>query len=72
MLLLLVEIMQAGIGIAQYQLGLPICGALHLLGASVLRPPTVLSVSRWSKAVRPPSDKDTQDADDDHADPEQE
>jgi heme a synthase len=50
MLLLLVEIMQAGIGIAQYQLGLPIwLVALHLLGASVAIAATtnlVLSVSR--------------------------
>lgn len=36
LLLLLVEIMQAGIGVAQYQLGLPIgLVALHLLGASL-------------------------------------
>jgi len=36
MLLLLVEIVQAGIGVAQYQLGLPIwLVALHLLGASL-------------------------------------
>ena len=35
-LLLLVEIVQAGIGVAQYQLGLPIwLVALHLLGASL-------------------------------------
>jgi heme a synthase len=50
MLLLLVEIMQAGIGIAQYQLGLPISlVALHLLGASLAIAATtnlVLSVSR--------------------------
>jgi heme a synthase len=50
MLLLLVEIMQAGIGIAQYQLGLPIwLVALHLLGASLAIAATtnlVLSVSR--------------------------
>ncbi len=50
MLLLLVEIMQAGIGIAQYQLGLPIwLVALHLLGASLAVAATinlVLSVSR--------------------------
>jgi heme a synthase len=49
-LLLLVEIMQAGIGIAQYQLGLPIwLVALHLLGASLAIAATtnlVLSVSR--------------------------
>jgi len=32
----LVEILQAGVGIAQYQLGLPIeLVALHLLGASL-------------------------------------
>jgi cytochrome c oxidase assembly protein subunit 15 len=36
LLLVLVEILQAGIGIAQYQLGLPIeLVALHLLGASL-------------------------------------
>ena len=36
LLLILVEILQAGIGIAQYQLGLPIeLVALHLLGASL-------------------------------------
>jgi cytochrome c oxidase assembly protein subunit 15 len=36
LLLLLVEIVQMGIGIAQYQLGLPIwLVALHLLGASL-------------------------------------
>jgi heme a synthase len=36
MLLLLVEIVQGGIGVAQYQLGLPIwLVALHLLGASL-------------------------------------
>jgi cytochrome c oxidase assembly protein subunit 15 len=36
LLLLLVEIMQAGVGIAQYQFGLPIgLVALHLLGASL-------------------------------------
>jgi heme a synthase len=50
MLLLLVEIMQAGIGIAQYQLGLPFwLVALHLLGASLAIAATtnlVLSVSR--------------------------
>ena len=50
MLLLLVEIMQAGIGIAQYQLGLPIwLVALHLLGASLAIAATtnlVLSVTR--------------------------
>jgi cytochrome c oxidase assembly protein subunit 15 len=35
-LLLLVEMLQAGIGIAQYQLGVPIqLVALHLLGASL-------------------------------------
>ena len=49
-LLLLVEIMQAGIGIAQYQLGLPIwLVALHLLGASLAIAATtnlLLSVSR--------------------------
>ena len=49
-LLLLVEIMQAGIGIAQYQLGLPIwLVALHLLGASMAIAATtnlLLSVSR--------------------------
>ena len=59
MLLLLVEIMQAGIGMAQYQLGLPIwLVALHLLGASLAIAATtnlVLSVSRrWVRAVRPP------------------
>ena len=50
MLLLLVEIMQAGIGIVQYQLGLPIwLVALHLLGASLAIAATtnlVLSVTR--------------------------
>jgi cytochrome c oxidase assembly protein subunit 15 len=36
LLLILVELVQAGIGIAQYQLGLPIwLVALHLLGASL-------------------------------------
>jgi cytochrome c oxidase assembly protein subunit 15 len=49
-LLLLAELMQAGIGIAQYQLGLPIwLVALHLLGASLAIAATtnlVLSVSR--------------------------
>lgn len=49
-LVLLVEIMQAGIGIAQYQLGLPIwLVALHLLGASLAIAATtnlLLSVSR--------------------------
>jgi cytochrome c oxidase assembly protein subunit 15 len=35
-LLLLVEVVQGGIGVAQYQLGLPIwLVALHLLGASL-------------------------------------
>ena len=50
LLLLLVEIVQAGIGVAQYQLGLPIwLVALHLLGASLAIAATtnlVLSVSR--------------------------
>jgi heme a synthase len=50
MLLLLVEIAQAGIGVAQYQLGLPIwLVALHLLGASLAIAATtnlMLSVSR--------------------------
>jgi heme a synthase len=49
-LLLLAELMQAGIGIAQYQLGLPIwLVALHLLGASLTIASTtnlLLSVSR--------------------------
>jgi heme a synthase len=49
-LLLLAELMQAGIGIAQYQLGLPIwLVALHLLGASLAMAATtnlLLSVSR--------------------------
>jgi heme a synthase len=49
-LLLLAEIVQAGIGIAQYQLGLPIwLVALHLLGASLAIATTtnlLLSVSR--------------------------
>jgi cytochrome c oxidase assembly protein subunit 15 len=49
-LLLLIEIVQAGIGIVQYQLGLPIwLVALHLLGASLAIAATtnlVLSVSR--------------------------
>jgi heme a synthase len=36
LLLILVELVQAGIGVAQYQLGLPIwLVALHLLGASL-------------------------------------
>ena len=36
LLLLSVELVQAGIGVAQYQLGLPIwLVALHLLGASL-------------------------------------
>jgi cytochrome c oxidase assembly protein subunit 15 len=36
LLLILVELMQAAIGIAQYQLGLPIwLVAFHLLGASL-------------------------------------
>jgi heme a synthase len=36
LLLILVELMQAGVGVAQYQLGLPIwLVALHLLGASL-------------------------------------
>jgi heme a synthase len=36
LLLLLVEIVQAGIGVAQYQLGLPIwLVGLHMLGASL-------------------------------------
>jgi cytochrome c oxidase assembly protein subunit 15 len=50
MLLLLVEIVQAGIGVAQYQMGLPIwLVALHLLGASLAIAATtnlMLSVSR--------------------------
>lgn len=50
LLLLLVEIVQAGIGVAQYQLGLPIwLVALHLLGASLAIAATtnlMLSVSR--------------------------
>jgi heme a synthase len=50
LLLLLVELVQAGIGVAQYQLGLPIwLVALHLLGASLAIAATtnlVLSVSR--------------------------
>jgi heme a synthase len=49
-LLLLAELLQAGIGIAQYQLGLPIwLVALHLLGASLAMAATtnlLLSVSR--------------------------
>jgi heme a synthase len=49
-LLLLVEMVQAGIGVAQYQLGLPIwLVALHLLGASLAIAATtnmMLSVSR--------------------------
>jgi cytochrome c oxidase assembly protein subunit 15 len=50
LLLLLAEVLQAGIGIAQYQLGLPIwLVALHLLGASLAIAATtnlLLSVSR--------------------------
>ena len=50
LLLLLVEIVQAGIGVAQYQLGLPIwLVAFHLLGASLAIAATtnlMLSVSR--------------------------
>jgi cytochrome c oxidase assembly protein subunit 15 len=50
LLLILVEIVQAGIGVAQYQLGLPIwLVALHLLGASLAIAATtnlMLSVSR--------------------------
>jgi heme a synthase len=49
-LLLLIEMVQAGIGVAQYQLGLPIwLVALHLLGASLAIAATtnmLLSVSR--------------------------
>jgi heme a synthase len=50
LLLLMAEVVQAGIGIAQYQLGLPIwLVALHLLGASLAIAATtnlLLSVSR--------------------------
>jgi cytochrome c oxidase assembly protein subunit 15 len=50
LLLLMAEVLQAGIGIAQYQLGLPIwLVALHLLGASLAIAATtnlLLSVSR--------------------------
>jgi cytochrome c oxidase assembly protein subunit 15 len=50
LLLLLVELAQVGIGVAQYQLGLPIwLVALHLLGASLAIAATtnvLLSVSR--------------------------
>jgi len=50
LLLLLVELVQVGIGVAQYQLGLPIwLVALHLLGASLAIAATtnlMLSVSR--------------------------
>ena len=52
LLLLLVEMVQVGIGVAQYQLGLPIwLVALHLLGASLAIAATtnvLLSVSRRS------------------------
>jgi cytochrome c oxidase assembly protein subunit 15 len=57
LLLLLVEIIQAGLGVAQYQLGLPIwLVALHLLGASLAiatATNVMLSVTRRPAAASP-------------------
>ena len=52
-LLLAVEVVQAGIGIAQYQLGLPIgLVLLHLLGAAL----AIAAGTNLMLSVRPPRD----------------
>ena len=52
LLLILVELVQAGIGIAQYELGLPIwLVALHLLGASL----AIATVTNLVLSVKRPS-----------------
>ena len=56
LLLLLVELVQVGIGLAQYQLGVPIwLVALHLLGASLAIAATTNLLLSVSRARRPSS-----------------
>jgi cytochrome c oxidase assembly protein subunit 15 len=63
-LLLAVEVVQAGIGIAQYNLGLPIAlVALHLLGASLaIAAATNLALSVCRPLVVPDSQRDRIDS----------